>query len=108
MALLVDLSQCMLCFFYAYGCIYVFISVTAEMWVPIKEVPEPSLEGFLDVKMKEGFTLVGLEQTAQSVSLEKYNFPKKTVSLQITSLNQHILKNMLILKCFLNCKLTMF
>lgn len=55
------------------------ISVTAEMWVPIKEVPESGLQEFLEVKMKEGFTLVGLEQTAHSISLEKYMFPKKTV-----------------------------
>ncbi|KAI5079464.1 hypothetical protein GOP47_0004943 [Adiantum capillus-veneris] len=55
------------------------ISVTAEMWVPIKEVPEASLQEYLAVKMKEGYTLVGLEQTANSISLEDYKFQKKTV-----------------------------
>ncbi|MCO5564236.1 hypothetical protein L7F22_017894 [Adiantum nelumboides] len=55
------------------------ISVTAEMWVPIKEVPEGSLREYLAGKMKEGFTMVGLEQTANSISLEDYKFQKKTV-----------------------------
>ncbi|CAH2078761.1 unnamed protein product [Thlaspi arvense] len=55
------------------------ISVTAEKWVPIIEVPVNSLKLFLEKKKREGFSILGLEQTANSVSLDKYNFPKKTV-----------------------------
>ncbi|ANM67716.1 tRNA/rRNA methyltransferase (SpoU) family protein [Arabidopsis thaliana] len=55
------------------------ISVTAEKWVPIMEVPVNSLKLFLEKKKREGFSILGLEQTANSVSLDKYQFPKKTV-----------------------------
>ncbi|XP_009130801.1 uncharacterized protein LOC103855553 [Brassica rapa] len=55
------------------------ISVTAEKWVPIVEVPVNSLKLFLEKKKREGFSILGLEQTANSVSLDKYQFPKKTV-----------------------------
>ncbi|KAJ0236798.1 tRNA/rRNA methyltransferase [Hirschfeldia incana] len=55
------------------------ISVTAEKWVPIVEVPVNSLKLFLEKKKREGFSILGLEQTANSVSLDKYEFPKKTV-----------------------------
>jgi tRNA G18 (ribose-2'-O)-methylase SpoU len=53
--------------------------VTAEKWVPIMEVPVNSLKLFLEKKKREGFSILGLEQTANSVSLDKYQFPKKTV-----------------------------
>ncbi|KAI4369980.1 hypothetical protein MLD38_018368 [Melastoma candidum] len=55
------------------------ISVTAERWVPIIEVPVKSLVGFLQKKRREGFSILGLEQTANSVLLDKFAFPKKTV-----------------------------
>ncbi|XP_031391362.1 uncharacterized protein LOC116203654 isoform X2 [Punica granatum] len=55
------------------------ISVTAEKWVPIMEVPVKSLKGFLEKKKREGFSILGLEQTANSVPLDQYTFPKKTV-----------------------------
>ncbi|KAI3821527.1 hypothetical protein L1987_09095 [Smallanthus sonchifolius] len=55
------------------------ISVTAEKWVPIIEVPVSNVKGFLEKKKQEGFSILGLEQTANSVSLDKYVFPKKTV-----------------------------
>ncbi|KAG2238964.1 hypothetical protein Bca52824_089824 [Brassica carinata] len=55
------------------------ISVTAEKWVPMVEVPVNSLKLFLEKKKREGFSILGLEQTANSVSLDKYQFPKKTV-----------------------------
>ena len=58
-----------------------FCSVTAEMWVPLKEVPEESLQEYLTTMKKEGYVVVGLEQTANSVSLQKYNFPKRTVCI---------------------------
>nr|XP_043612363.1 uncharacterized protein LOC122584195 isoform X2 [Erigeron canadensis] len=54
------------------------ISVTAEKWVPIMEVPVSNVKGFLEKKKQEGFSVLGLEQTANSVSLDQYAFPKKT------------------------------
>ncbi|XP_077235143.1 tRNA/rRNA methyltransferase (SpoU) family protein [Tasmannia lanceolata] len=55
------------------------ISVTAEKWVPIMEVPVCSLKVFLEKKKREGYSILGLEQTANSTPLDKYSFPKKTV-----------------------------
>ncbi|GBG75871.1 hypothetical protein CBR_g21115 [Chara braunii] len=55
------------------------ISVTAERWIPIVEVPESSLNIYLDKKAREGYTLIGLEQTANSIAIHEYDFPKKTV-----------------------------
>ncbi|XP_050228591.1 uncharacterized protein LOC126677835 [Mercurialis annua] len=55
------------------------ISVTAEKWVPIIEVPVNSVKQFLEKKKREGFSILGLEQTANSVPLDQYAFPKKTV-----------------------------
>nr|XP_011465219.1 PREDICTED: uncharacterized protein LOC101309934 [Fragaria vesca subsp. vesca] len=55
------------------------ISVTAEKWVPIIEVPVNSLKIFLQKKKQEGFSILGLEQTANSIPLDQYIFPKDTV-----------------------------
>ncbi|EEF37970.1 RNA binding protein, putative [Ricinus communis] len=55
------------------------ISVTAEKWVPIIEVPVNSVKQFLEKKKQEGYSILGLEQTANSVSLDQFAFPKKTV-----------------------------
>eukprot|EP00887_Chlorella_sp_A99_P000598 scaffold17.g598.t1 len=60
---------------------FVSISVTAEQWIPLMEVPEPALAAWLASKAAEGYTLVGLEQTAESESLPSYRFPAKTVLL---------------------------
>ncbi|KAF3672281.1 hypothetical protein T459_00734 [Capsicum annuum] len=54
------------------------ISVTAEKWVPIVEVPVSSMKIFLEKKKQEGFSILGLEQTANSISLDRYVFPKRT------------------------------
>ncbi|ONI06355.1 hypothetical protein PRUPE_5G055400 [Prunus persica] len=55
------------------------ISVTAEKWVPMIEVPVDSLKVFLERKKREGFSILGLEQTANSIPLDQHIFPKKTV-----------------------------
>ncbi|KAK4262528.1 hypothetical protein QN277_028078 [Acacia crassicarpa] len=55
------------------------ISVTAEKWVPIVEVPINSVKVYLEKKKREGFSILGLEQTANSVPLDQFMFPKKTV-----------------------------
>lgn len=70
------------------------ISVTAEKWLPILEVfhsiciflrsiqvPEFELAQFLEEKKTEGWTLLGVEQTANSASLVDFVFPKKCVLL---------------------------
>ena len=55
------------------------VSVTAERWVPLLEVKEAVLIPWLAKKQSEGYTLVGLEQTAGSTCLPSYKFPSKTV-----------------------------
>lgn len=55
------------------------ISVTAEKWVPLMEVPVSSMKLFLEKKKREGFSILGLEQTANSTPLDQFSFPKKTV-----------------------------
>ncbi|ONK73420.1 uncharacterized protein A4U43_C04F31310 [Asparagus officinalis] len=55
------------------------ISVTADKWVPILEVPVNGMKIFLEKKRREGFSILGLEQTANSTPLDKFSFPVKTV-----------------------------
>ncbi|KAK3148659.1 hypothetical protein QOZ80_3BG0297780 [Eleusine coracana subsp. coracana] len=55
------------------------ISVTAEKWLPILEVPVDSIKSFLEKKKAEGYSVMGLEQTANSKPLDQFAFPSKTV-----------------------------
>ncbi|KAH9305250.1 hypothetical protein KI387_009654, partial [Taxus chinensis] len=55
------------------------ISVTAEKWIPVQEVPELSLKEYLTTKKREGYSILGLEQTANSIPLNKFSFPRKSV-----------------------------
>ncbi|CAL9729415.1 tRNA (guanosine(18)-2'-O)-methyltransferase [Monosporozyma unispora] len=58
------------------------VAVTAEKWMPMKEVPVDSIASFMRMKKKEGYTLIGLEQTASSVQLNShFNFPRKSIIL---------------------------
>ena len=57
------------------------ISVTADQWLPLIEVAEPNLVQWMLQKRAEGFTLVGVEQTAESVLLPDYAFPGDCVLL---------------------------
>lgn len=57
------------------------LSVTAHKWVPIREVYEACLPEYLQHKKSQGYTLVGVEQTANSVSLNDFRFPTKTLLL---------------------------
>jgi tRNA G18 (ribose-2'-O)-methylase SpoU len=57
------------------------ISVTAEKWLNIEYVPELDLKDYLLSCKKDGYTLVGLEQTSNSKSIENYNFQRKTAIL---------------------------
>lgn len=55
------------------------ISVTAEKWLPMLEVREAALLAWLEKKQSEGYSLIGLEQTAESRCLPEYDFPPKCV-----------------------------
>ncbi|XP_062217146.1 uncharacterized protein LOC133917161 isoform X2 [Phragmites australis] len=55
------------------------ISVTAEKWVPMVEVPVDSVRVYLEKKRVEGYSVIGLEQTANSKPLDQFAFPSKTV-----------------------------
>lgn len=55
------------------------LSLTAHRWLPITEVRKEDLLPYLKARRAEGYTLVGAEQTAQSISLEEFTFPECTV-----------------------------
>ena len=55
------------------------VSVTAQQWTPMIEVRPCALLAYLREQKAHGFTVIGIEQTSQSVSLEKFQFPTKTV-----------------------------
>lgn len=57
------------------------LSVSAEKWITISEVKIHQLKSYLSEKRKEGYTLVGAEQTAGSKPLHEYSFLKKTLLL---------------------------
>jgi tRNA guanosine-2'-O-methyltransferase len=53
------------------------ISVSAEKWLTIEEVKIENLQEFFVEQKKIGYSIVGVEQTQDSVSLEHFNFPEK-------------------------------
>ena len=55
------------------------VAVTADKWLPIMEVQAQDVEKFLKLYRKNNYQIIGLEQTASSVSIEKYKFSSKTV-----------------------------
>ncbi|KAL0983871.1 hypothetical protein UPYG_G00134130 [Umbra pygmaea] len=57
------------------------LSVSSELWLPLLEVKPVELSDFLQVKKTEGYCIVGVEQTANSQSLQDYRFPEKTLLL---------------------------
>ncbi|KAG9344455.1 hypothetical protein JZ751_011125 [Albula glossodonta] len=57
------------------------LSVSSELWLPLLEVKPAELADFLQVKKKEGYCIVGVEQTANSQSLVDYRFPERSVLL---------------------------
>ena len=57
------------------------VSVTAEKWIDIDECPPEELYAYLENMQQSGYSIIGVEQTSQSTSLEKYTFPTKTVLL---------------------------
>jgi tRNA G18 (ribose-2'-O)-methylase SpoU len=59
--------------------VYQQLCVTADQWVPMLEVPESGLKDYLISKKAEGYSLLGAEQTADSVLLTSVDWPQKTV-----------------------------
>lgn len=57
------------------------ISVTAEKWLPIHEVPRNKLRSRLLELRAQGYSLVGVEQTHDSVALDEWCFSEHTVLL---------------------------
>uniref|UniRef100_A0A8C5V2L1 tRNA (guanosine(18)-2'-O)-methyltransferase TARBP1 n=1 Tax=Microcebus murinus TaxID=30608 RepID=A0A8C5V2L1_MICMU len=57
------------------------LSVSAEQWLPLEEVKPPQLTDYLQQKKTEGYTIIGVEQTAKSVDLTQYCFPEKSLLL---------------------------
>lgn len=58
------------------------LSVTAEQWIPMEQVPCGDLRvvrDFLDLQRRQGYSIIALEQTGSSISLEKACFPSKSV-----------------------------
>ncbi|XP_070348540.1 probable methyltransferase TARBP1 isoform X1 [Equus asinus] len=57
------------------------LSVSAEQWLPLVEVKPPQLIDYLQQKKAEGYTIIGVEQTAKSLDLTQYCFPEKSLLL---------------------------
>ncbi|KAG5358092.1 tRNA (guanosine(18)-2'-O)-methyltransferase [Yarrowia sp. B02] len=58
------------------------VAVTADQWMPMAEVKVDEIAEFMRAKKREGYTLIGLEQTDQSKQLNKdFVFPKKSLIL---------------------------
>lgn len=58
------------------------VAVTAERWMPMTEVKEANIIDFMMEKKREGYTLIGLEQTDKSVELNAdLKFPRKSLVL---------------------------
>uniref|UniRef100_A0A1B6CIL5 tRNA (guanosine(18)-2'-O)-methyltransferase TARBP1 n=1 Tax=Clastoptera arizonana TaxID=38151 RepID=A0A1B6CIL5_9HEMI len=57
------------------------LSMSAEKHILITEVKPHNLVEYLPLMKKQGYTVVGAEQTAGSVSLGSFEFPKKTILL---------------------------
>ena len=55
------------------------IAVTAEQWLPIREVAPEYMKVYLHQKQQDGYMLVGLEQTTNSSHLKEFKFPEKVV-----------------------------
>lgn len=58
------------------------VAVTADYWMPMIEVKPEDIKMYLREKKREGYTLIGLEQTDKSVELNnELQFPKKSLIL---------------------------
>ncbi|XP_047119243.1 probable methyltransferase TARBP1 [Schistocerca piceifrons] len=57
------------------------LSVSAERWLNIIEVKSVLLPHYLLEMKRHGYIVIGAEQTSNSVKLNEYNFPKKSLVL---------------------------
>jgi len=57
------------------------ISVTAGDWIPISECQENSIISWIQCKHREGYTIIGVDQTLSSTNISNFEFPKKTILL---------------------------
>jgi tRNA G18 (ribose-2'-O)-methylase SpoU len=57
------------------------VAVTADKWLPMEEVKPADIEAYLWSMREQGYTIIALEQSANSVSLPDYTFPAKVVLL---------------------------
>ncbi|KAI0462603.1 hypothetical protein LJB42_004097 [Komagataella kurtzmanii] len=56
------------------------VAVTADKWMPLEEVKKENIIEFMLRKKKQGYTLIGLEQTDDSAELNsELKFPKKSL-----------------------------
>uniref|UniRef100_A0A8D2LTR2 tRNA (guanosine(18)-2'-O)-methyltransferase TARBP1 n=1 Tax=Varanus komodoensis TaxID=61221 RepID=A0A8D2LTR2_VARKO len=58
-----------------------YLSVSAEQWLSLVEVKPFQLIDYLEQKKIEGYTIIGVEQTAKSCDLTEYQFPEKSLLL---------------------------
>lgn len=63
------------------GEIFQGIAVSSGSWLPMEEVPVHQVGNFLKDCKKRGYTIIGLEQTDSSISLETCDLPSKSVLL---------------------------
>lgn len=56
---------------------FVAAARSAELWIPWEEVMPKDLPVYLEGLRRRGYTIVGIEQTANSVSMEAFAFPER-------------------------------
>ncbi|KAI6648804.1 methyltransferase TARBP1-like [Oopsacas minuta] len=54
------------------------LSVSAERWMSFEEVKTSELSDYAEVLKEQGYKLVGIEQTPNSISLQDFSFPKRS------------------------------
>ncbi|KTF72505.1 hypothetical protein cypCar_00047890, partial [Cyprinus carpio] len=57
------------------------LSVSSELWLLMLEPAE--LSDFLQLKKREGYWVIGMEQTSNSQSLQDYTFPDRSLLLPL-------------------------
>lgn len=57
------------------------VAVTADKWLPMAEVKAEGVAAHLNQMRAQGYTILALEQAANSVGLNEYRFPEKVVLL---------------------------
>ncbi|KAG5470671.1 hypothetical protein LSCM1_01917 [Leishmania martiniquensis] len=56
---------------------FVAAARSAELWIPWEEVMPRDLPCYLEGLRRRGYTIIGIEQTAASVPMEHFSFPKR-------------------------------